>query len=90
MLITRRTQTIGALLPDLYGEFFSELIRGIDLPRGHAVCICWCPARTMASPTAAAALRTMQGRVDGLLIMSARAMRRSCAPTCRSACPPCC
>lgn len=30
-LITKRTQTIGALLPDLYGEFFSELIRGIDL-----------------------------------------------------------
>jgi len=30
-LVTRRTQTIGALLPDLFGEFFSELIRGIDL-----------------------------------------------------------
>ena len=30
-LITRRTQTVGALLPDLFGEFFSELIRGIDL-----------------------------------------------------------
>src|SRR6476660_6754608 len=30
-LITRRTHTIGALLPDLHGEFFSELIRGIDL-----------------------------------------------------------
>src|SRR5882724_1623649 len=30
-LITRRTNTVGALLPDLFGEFFSELIRGIDL-----------------------------------------------------------
>ena len=30
-LITRRTQTIGVVLPDLYGEFFSELMRGIDL-----------------------------------------------------------
>ena len=30
-LITRRTHTIGVLLPDLYGEFFSEVIRGIDL-----------------------------------------------------------
>src|ERR1035437_9935123 len=29
-LISRRTQTIGALLPDLHGEFFSELIRGMD------------------------------------------------------------
>ena len=29
-LITRKTETVGALLPDLHGEFFSELIRGID------------------------------------------------------------
>jgi LacI family transcriptional regulator len=29
-LITRRTRTIGVLLPDLFGEFFSELIRGMD------------------------------------------------------------
>ena len=29
-LITRKTDTVGALLPDLHGEFFSELIRGID------------------------------------------------------------
>ena len=29
-LITRKTLTIGVLLPDLYGEFFSEVIRGID------------------------------------------------------------
>ena len=29
-LITRRTETIGVLLPDLFGEFFSEIIRGID------------------------------------------------------------
>src|ERR1700730_9658875 len=30
-LITNRTSTVGVLLPDIYGEFFSELIRGIDL-----------------------------------------------------------
>src|ERR1700759_2166520 len=29
-LITRRTHVIGVVLPDLYGQFFSELIRGID------------------------------------------------------------
>src|SRR5207342_2365690 len=29
-LSSRRTHTIGVVLPDLYGEFFSELIRGID------------------------------------------------------------
>ena len=30
-LTTRRTNVLGVLLPDLYGEFFSEIIRGIDL-----------------------------------------------------------
>ena len=29
-LITRTTFALGVLLPDLYGEFFSEIIRGID------------------------------------------------------------
>src|SRR5688572_4655351 len=30
-LSTRRTDTVGLVLPDLYGEFFSELIRGVDI-----------------------------------------------------------
>ncbi len=71
MLITRRTNTIGALLPDLYGEFFSELIRGIDLAaRAHGLHLLVSSSHD-SSDDAAAALRAMQGRVDGLLIMSA-------------------
>ena len=35
-LITSRTSTIGVLLPDLYGEFFSEVIRGIDRAVGES------------------------------------------------------
>jgi LacI family transcriptional regulator len=71
MLITRRTNTIGALLPDLYGEFFSELIRGIDLAaraRGLHLLV---SSSHDSSNDAASALRAMQGRVDGMLIMSA-------------------
>ena len=30
-LSSRRTRTIGVVLPDLHGEFFSELMRGIDV-----------------------------------------------------------
>src|ERR671924_106027 len=30
-LSTRSTNTIGVVLPDLHGEFFSEVIRGIDV-----------------------------------------------------------
>jgi LacI family transcriptional regulator len=69
-LVTRRTQTIGALLPDLFGEFFSELIRGIDLAaRARGLQLLVSSSHGDAAE-AAAALRAMQGRVDGLLIMS--------------------
>jgi LacI family transcriptional regulator len=71
-LITRRTNTIGALLPDLHGEFFSELIRGIDLAaraRGLHLLV---SSSHDSTEEAAAALRAMQGRVDGMLILSPR------------------
>src|SRR5688500_23380 len=34
-LITSRTHAFGVLLPDLYGEFFSEVLRGVDLRAGR-------------------------------------------------------
>lgn len=72
-LITRRTHTIGALLPDLYGEFFSELIRGIDLAaRAHGLHLLVSSSHDGVAE-AAAALRAMRGRVDGMLILSSRA-----------------
>ena len=72
-LITRRTHTIGVLLPDLYGEFFSELIRGIDLAaRARGLHILVSSSHDDADE-AAIALRSMHGRVDGLLVMSPHA-----------------
>lgn len=72
-LITRRTHTIGALLPDMYGEFFSELIRGIDLAaRARGLHLLVSSAHDGVDD-AAAALRTMRGRVDGMIILSPRA-----------------
>lgn len=69
-LVTRRTQAVGALLPDLFGEFFSELIRGIDLAaRARGLHLLVSSSHGDADE-AAAALRAMQGRVDGVLIMS--------------------
>jgi LacI family transcriptional regulator len=69
-LITRRTHTVGALLPDLHGEFFSELIRGIDLAaRSRGLHLLVSSSHDNAAE-AAAALRAMHGRVDGLLVMS--------------------
>lgn len=72
-LITRRTHTIGALLPDMYGEFFSELIRGIDLAaRARGLHLLVSSAHDGVDD-GAAALRTMRGRVDGMIILSPRA-----------------
>jgi len=69
-LSTRRTQTVGALLPDIYGEFFSELIRGIDRAARRRGLHLLVSSSHGDAEEAAAALRSMQGRVDGVLIMS--------------------
>lgn len=72
-LITRRTDTIGALLPDLHGEYFSELIRGMDQAaqaRGLHLLVSSSHGDAQA---AAAAVRAMNGRVDGLIVMSPHA-----------------
>lgn len=72
-LITRRTDTIGLLLPDLHGEYFSELIRGIDrAARARGLHLLVSSSHGDADE-AAAALRAMSGRVDGLLVMSPHA-----------------
>jgi LacI family transcriptional regulator len=69
-LITRRTNTIGVLLPDLFGEFFSEAIRGVDLAaRGAGYQLLVSGSHGDRAP-AEAALRAMRGRVDGLIVMS--------------------
>ncbi|KAF1710519.1 LacI family transcriptional regulator [Pseudoxanthomonas kalamensis DSM 18571] len=74
-LSSRRTQTIGVVLPDLYGEFFSELIRGIDqvarARRQHLLVSSYHGHPEEQSE----ALRTMRGRVDGLLVLSPYADR---------------
>ena len=69
-LITRRTDTVGALLPDLHGEYFSEFIRGIDqAARARGLHLLLSSSHGNADE-AAAALRAMNGRVDGMLVMS--------------------
>jgi len=45
-LITNKTNAIGVLLPDIYGEFFSEIIRGIDLAARAVDTTSWSRAPT--------------------------------------------
>jgi LacI family transcriptional regulator len=69
-LITRRTHMIGALLPDLHGEFFSELIRGIDgAAREHGLHVLLSSSHGDAAEMAAA-VRAMHGRVEGLVVLA--------------------
>jgi LacI family transcriptional regulator len=69
-LITRRTHTIGVLLPDLYGEFFSEVIRGIDLVAQRSGYHMLVSSSHSEQAALEAALGAMRGRVDGLIVMS--------------------
>ena len=69
-LSTRSTHTIGVLLPDLHGEFFSEVIRGIDVTarqRGFHVLVSGSHSDV---DEMSEMLRALNGRVDGLIVMS--------------------
>jgi LacI family transcriptional regulator len=65
-----RTNAIGVVLPDLHGEFFSEIVRGMDREasrRGYLLLL----SNLHGSPDQASlALRAMHGRVDGLIVMA--------------------
>ncbi|HYT04162.1 MAG TPA: LacI family DNA-binding transcriptional regulator [Gemmatimonadales bacterium] len=69
-LSTSRTSSIGVLLPDLYGEFYSELIRGIDqTAQRHGFHLLLAGSHN-EKHAIEAALQSMRGRVDGLIVMS--------------------
>lgn len=76
-LITNRTMTVGVLLPDLYGEFFSEVIRGIDQVarrQGYHLLVANAGGGKSALE---AGLHSMWGRVDGLIVMSPEMSQRA-------------
>jgi LacI family transcriptional regulator, galactose operon repressor len=69
-LITSRSATLGVLLPDLYGDFFSEVIRGIDQAAQQSGFHLLVSGSHNARSEIEASLRAMRGRVDGLIVMS--------------------
>lgn len=68
-LTRRKTDTIGVILPDLFGEFFSEIIRGIDLVVHGAGKNLLLGNMHGSREETGQAIRAMRGRVDGLLVM---------------------
>lgn len=69
-LSIRKTEAIGLLLPDMYGDFFSEIIRGADLAargQNYHLIVSSSHSNTVELD---AAVKTLSGRVDGMIIMS--------------------
>jgi LacI family transcriptional regulator len=69
-LSTRRTTNLGVILPDLYGEFFSQVIRGMDRATRLAGYHLLLSSSHADQDEVSAALRVMRARVDGLIVMS--------------------
>ncbi|SFP51282.1 LacI family DNA-binding transcriptional regulator [Sphingomonas rubra] len=65
-----RTDTIGVILPDMHGEFFSELLRGMDVEAsGRGLQLLLSTMHADAN-RGGVALRSMRGRVDGVVVMA--------------------
>jgi len=69
-LSTRSTRTIGVVLPDLHGEFFSEVIRGIDLAARELGYHLLLSGSHADRDEMRAVVQAVRGLVDGLIIMS--------------------
>lgn len=68
-LATNRTNTIGVLLPDIHGEFFSELIRGLDRTSRSSDYHLLVSGFHNERREFEAVLQATRGRVDGLVVM---------------------
>jgi LacI family transcriptional regulator len=63
-----RTHAVGVVLPDLHGEFFSEIVRGMDREAGrHGYLLLLSTLHPEHGTTVLGALR---GRVEGLIVMA--------------------
>lgn len=65
-----KTNAIGVVLPDFHGEFFSEIVRGMDREasrHGYMLLLSNVHAGLEQSGNA---MRAMRGRVDGLVILA--------------------
>ena len=69
-LNTAQTSTIGVILPNLYGAFFSELLRALDLAARESQYHLLVSGSYGGLDELVASLRAMSGRVDALVVMS--------------------
>jgi LacI family transcriptional regulator len=65
-----RTHAIGVMLPDVHGEFFSELMRGMDREASERGYLLLLSNMHAGGGPSELAVRAMRGRVDGLVVMA--------------------
>lgn len=70
-----RSHTLGVVVPDLHGEFFSELLRGMDreaaaLGFNLLLTVLHDDAASEGGSRGLDTLNTMRGRVDGMVLMA--------------------
>src|SRR5262249_30996077 len=75
---------LGIVLPDVHGEFFSEVIRGVDLAARRAGYHILVSGSHSDVSEMLSVLEAMRGRVDGLVVMAPdvapRSLHRSLPP----------
>lgn len=69
-LVRSRTGTIGLVLPFLTGEFYPEVVRGLDLAARRADRHLLLSVSHNTPDDTERALRAMHGHVDGLIVMT--------------------
>jgi len=65
-----RTHSIGVVLPDLHGEFFSEIVRGMDRVASERGYLLLLSSLHTGNTVGTSPLRALRGRVDGALVMA--------------------
>ena len=65
-----QTRAIGVVLPDVHGEFFSEVMRGMDREASNRGYVLLLSNMHGSRERPEDVLRAMRGRVDGLVVMA--------------------
>ena len=76
-----RTHSVAVVLPDLHGEFFSEIVRGMDRVASERGYLLLLSSLHSGSALGTSALRALRGRVDGALVMAPHLSEEELAET---------
>jgi len=76
-----RTHMVGVVLPDLHGEFFSEIVRGMESVASERGYLLLLSSLHKDSGLGFSALRALRGRVDAAVLMAPHLSREELAAT---------